>query len=713
MSASIETSAQKTASSGASRLLALRVRASAIASAALFGALVTLFVWVEHSSATLYVYRLGGDDLPAPEFPAHWDAEFVPLKWSQIDDELFGNARLVDPSRSFMSPEHLDPAINITPTLASRPEGRITAIGINGWQREDQLALLSDADPNTVYDSGVTSLKAFGSCIGDEQQCEQATFECFIDVDCASEGQVFPGLSRGIWFDLGGLFPVSLIRIYPSSRNENHRFLRQFAVGTNDGDSSRDGARERRFYWLNGVAAQWVDYDVAHQSLENTTPVVELDMGGALVQNIFFESGTGDWEIAEFEIYGAGYAPSATYTSNIIDLGEPASLGNLTWSGARDDGTDVLLTTRSGDDGDPNLYWRHTFRGDERSRFDTEGMPLTREAYKKLEGGQRAGLTPDRESWGSWTPSLDFDDGVAGLAGDSPHQFVQFEVDFLTERPTEAGGRLDYIEFRVSKPPMVSQLLAEIDPLQANPGEATRFTYTLLPEFEAGDLGFDSIEIDTAAETVSVDTIILRSPTDAQMIDTLDVSALIQIHPDGFIIPLPSQYRLDSQSTHFPIEIIFRARVFRHGTSFAGRVFDRTREWEVHQPLTEGDANSLHFGNRLSVGLSEVRAHALRALRLSTPVFTPNGDGINDSVEITCELVNLVGTVPLSVGLFDLSGRKLVEMSGERTSGTFAETWDGTGQDGELLPPGIYLVRVELETDSGTTVSTTSVGVAY
>ena len=35
------------------------------------------------------------------------------------------------------------------------------------------------------------------------------------------------------------------------------------------------------------------------------------------------------------QIFGIGYAPFAHYVSNVIDLSEPASLGQLTWVGIR------------------------------------------------------------------------------------------------------------------------------------------------------------------------------------------------------------------------------------------------------------------------------------------------------------------------------------------------------------------------------------------
>ena len=45
----------------------------------------------------------------------------------------------------------------------------------------------------------------------------------------------------------------------------------------------------------------------------------------------------------------------------------------------------------AGDDEDPNNYWRFTFRGDERARFDANGLPLVLKSCNRLDSGEKAG----------------------------------------------------------------------------------------------------------------------------------------------------------------------------------------------------------------------------------------------------------------------------------------------------------------------------------
>ena len=663
--------------------------------------------WVADSSATLYVYRLGGAaDLPEPTFPDGWDAEFVSLPWTPVDEGSFGSARLIETTDGSIGPEKMDPEVNLTPTLRGRTGGWIKSLDGSGFKDEPQLDFLFDGDPTTAYDGGGSPYKGGTSCSSKVHRDQCSLFP----VNLRAGNRILPGTSsKAIWFDLGGAFLIRLIRMYPTTKLFDERVLKVFLIGTSDGDPLKEGTRDTDFYWRTGP----FNFNLRYLMLENTVPLLELDMGDVPARHILLETIVGRWEIAEFEIYGAGFAPSATYTSNLIPLGEPGSLGSLTWSGSRDDGAEIELTMRSGSDDDPNVYWRNTFRGSERSRFDASGKSLTRAAYLKLEGGERAGIAPDTRNWEFWTPPLDFGERNVRLVAERPRQFVQFNADFLSERPADAGSRLDFLEFTVSKPPIVSQLVAEISPAAVLPREVTRFTYTLLPEFALDDLGFDSIEIETPVQAASVDTVILSSPTDPDAIDTLDVRGMAQVGPSGFVITLPEEYRRDPQSSLIPIQVIFRAQVFQYGTVFEGRVFDSRREWEVRQRLAGGDADPLVDGNTVSVTLTEVEARAVGALRLSSPALTPNGDGINDELTIDYDLVNMVGSVPVTVGFFDLSGRKVAEVVSERASGQWREIWDGTDGSGNLQPPGMYILRMEVETDETTYTVTEAVALVY
>ena len=67
-----------------------------------------------------------------------------------------------------------------------------------------------------------------------------------------------------------------------------------------------------------------------------------------------------------------------------------------------------------------------------------------------------------------------------------------------------------------------------------------------------------------------------------------------------------------------------------------------------------------------AVELNSLGTRTVGDLRLSTAVLTPNGDGINDLLDIDFDLVNLSSPVPVSVDVFTLSGACVAELSVER-----------------------------------------------
>ena len=75
------------------------------------------------------------------------------------------------------------------------------------------------------------------------------------------------------------------------------------------------------------------------------------------------------FEIAEFQLFGKGFAPQASYTSKIIDLGEGANFSRLEWAveGLRQEGdspvvvedadTEISIRMRTGTDDNPWVFF--------------------------------------------------------------------------------------------------------------------------------------------------------------------------------------------------------------------------------------------------------------------------------------------------------------------------------------------------------------------
>ena len=105
----------------------------------------------------------------------------------------------------------------------------------------------------------------------------------------------------------------------------------------------------------------------------------------------------------------------------------------------------------------------------------------------------------------------------------------------------------------------------------------------------------------------------------------------------------------------------------------------------------------------------------MHTLRASPGVFTPNGDGANDVLRIEYDLVNVFGDVPLRLEVYDLSGRRLTRIPvAAGNSGRYRDVqWDGSDTAGDLVPPGSYLLRLEVQADSPSAAALTPIRVIY
>ena len=104
------------------------------------------------------------------------------------------------------------------------------------------------------------------------------------------------------------------------------------------------------------------------------------------------------------------------------------------------------------------------------------------------------------------------------------------------------------------------------------------------------------------------------------------------------------------------------------------------------------------------VVVADLRPTSLLADPQLTPrVFTPNGDGINERTELSFSVFRMQGPGAFDAGVYDLAGRRVRDLAfvRPRASGEHLIPWDGRDDRGELLEPGLYLVRVGFSVDTG------------
>ncbi|MDE2706308.1 MAG: gliding motility-associated C-terminal domain-containing protein, partial [Gemmatimonadota bacterium] len=135
---------------------------------------------------------------------------------------------------------------------------------------------------------------------------------------------------------------------------------------------------------------------------------------------------------------------------------------------------------------------------------------------------------------------------------------------------------------------------------------------------------------------------------------------------------------------------------------------------DTYQQVDPGDATALTPGTALSISVP-LSNRVVQGVAIAPNPFTPNGDGTNDQAHIRFALGNLNAERTIQVRIFDLAGHSVWS---ERRQG-FGEqifTWDGRGDDGQLVPPGAYLCKIDADVDAASashTSKTHLIGVAY
>ena len=433
--------------------------------------------------------------------------------------------------------------------------------------------------------------------------------------------------------------------------------------------------------------------------------------------------------IAEVQFYGEGYAPQTRYISQLFDMGQPVNFGKLHYDFeiyrsagfgsepilAPDATVGVTFEARSGRDDTPEIYHIVTDIGGEKEVTEKEfnRAPATLLLFGNSDSnvipGQRGSVQEDVENWSFWSaPHHSTGEEIQVPDG---RQFIQFTA-FITSEEVFAFGRLNSVAIEFS-PLLANPVLGEValmeepqpeDGVAEVPlGEQVALTYDVRADFTSDEqAGFNAIRLQTP-EAVDFRGFEMGEPLAPVEPDSLVVShgELTVYFPSHPVIP----------DANMPLRLLFGTRVFNFSTVFEGEVFQIGGE-NLPQSIDGGDATPLVSTNDLQVFTPLDRLQVLSDIDLGAEVVTPNGDGVNDELPLTFTLQGIEDGI-VEVAIYDLSGR-LVRSLVARTlgEGRYTEKWDGSGQDGRVAP-GIYLVRVAVDTDLGTFEEARTIAVAY
>lgn len=383
-----------------------------------------------------------------------------------------------------------------------------------------------------------------------------------------------------------------------------------------------------------------------------------------------------------------------------------------------------------------------------------ESIRLTREEYIGLPVSVRRRIEPDLEFWSSAQTS---NNGEL-VNAPSGRPFIQVEVEFLSQS-SESATILRNMRIEFSAPQNTDQVLGEIAPaVNVIAGRDTSFVLALKATLSAESNGFNRLQVFTPARTETIEVMEIDLG-DGQILSLRNAGdgvgevgegqfSRLYIADDQFVVGFPKiSPAEDGQERNALVKIRFRSRVIDFRTNFSASVFLDTLQGDVERLFSsngivavaggESSADTLAFflpqrveGNdvvdfaatdqltdrnslAVTADISAQSDNLVSNFRIDPNPFTPNGDGINDEMTVLFDVQRLLTPKPVRLEVFDLNGRLLHLVERQLASGGYSQQWDGRDAGGQIVPPGLYLLRISAEADKAGVARTRLISVAY
>lgn len=394
----------------------------------------------------------------------------------------------------------------------------------------------------------------------------------------------------------------------------------------------------------------------------------------------------GTIAIAEFQVFGEGFPAKLVIRSPVYDLRGSKNMSTLEWVSETPAGTRLELTSRSG-----NLLQEHIMYRDK------NGQEVTEKQWRKLIPSFRGQIdtlySGVGDDWTNWSTPYRVS-GQSFLSA-NPRQYVQLEAHFLSDDPLCAAS-LNAITLHFADP-LVQQTRGEIFPTEVTPGVSTDFTYSLRNTLTSDNSGFNRILISGSTDMEFKG---LRA-------DGIPAAVEVERVEEGLRIRLESVVR-DSRL----IEIDFRIALFQQ-TRFDVFLFNDRIDAAIRQKVDPGDATESVASEQVTVSLA-LTDRLLDRVALSRSVISPNQDGVGDQLRIEFNLLELSDPRPVGISVFDLSGRLVRRLAQtDLTAGPQSLKWDGQDLNGDLVPPGFYILKIEVKGDEMHEAVTRLISVVY
>ena len=520
-----------------------------------------------------------------------------------------------------------------------------------------------------------------------------STFQ-ILDLDIGAVGD--QDLWHHLFIDLGSTFWVDAYRHMIQFRGTEHsRTLPEWGLDLSDGSLEVDGSLK----WDRKL----LDETPMARSGIIVLDEIDFEPVKARFMRLEWLMHPEEWahvtNLAEVQLFGEGYQPEVMLTSDLIRLGGSRNLFEIEWEADTPPGTEVTLQTRTGARLDTTF---HYFRivGEDTLEIVMDTEAAAKKAYDKLRLG-KGPIVPELVAGGDWAPWSEpyFDSQGSAITSPSPREYLLIRATLRADEP-DVRATLNNIRLTFDNP-VARRLLGEVTPgFVENLGQAS--PYALDVAIDTLTAGFDELLVrpPTGME-LTYGT--LYAGTEAEMaggtdMGTLALSGVEKLaEGDSLHLSFPAIQRSDGVER---IRLEFTGTLFSGGGRLQASLRRNDRGAGAWQRVDEKVARS-----SLTLVATTQSNELFHDLMIDPPVLTPNGDGVNEEVTLSFTVLLAGSNTAVEAEIFDLGGRpvaRVVEVR-EVSTGPFQITWDGRNQEGELVPPGVYTVRLGVDGDTGDT----------
>ncbi len=534
---------------------------------------------------------------------------------------------------------------------------------------------------------------------------QTAAINNLIDGQIESKVQFIYSFGRGsfkdpegiVFFDLGAFYWIDAFRLaYGGST------FRDYRLDFSDGSLEADGSLK----WVTGgTRVPTQDVTASAGRVTNLGFGVYEGNDFERIKARFFrlvweqyESATArggaTGQPAEIQLYGQGYHPEVALTSNLIRLGGSRNLLSIAWDADTPPGTSVVLQTRTGNELDEVLRY-----------FKKDGTEVTEDEYNKLLSIFRGDTIGEEVAGGDWSDwSAPYEDASGSpITSPSPRAYLEVRAVLRSDTP-DYSATLRSLRLHFANP-VAQGLSGEVTPFAVEQlGQPQRFSLYVRPQFAAGDPGFDQLLVVAPSDMRLAFEGVYGGPASALAAEVgtdwaLDGAEVVPTASDSLQVAFSA---IGPSSEVEVVRLDFSTALFSTGAVLQASLQNSMKGEGGWQRVDPGEAVEAIASNTTTLVGAVQEGALVQAVEVEPSVVTPNGDGVNDEMGFHFQVVKVDGASPVELLIHDVQGRRVRRLVEQRptSTGVYGMEWDGRDEQGVVVPPGVYLARVRVDTDT-------------